>query len=280
LITGANSGIGLATAVELARHGFRSIGSVRSEEKAEVVARAAKDRGVEVDTVLLDVADADQCERVMSGLRLYGLINNAGYMGIGAVEDVTDEEARRQLETMVVAPIRLARLALPAMREAGEGRIVNVSSLAGLVTTPLLGWYQACKHALEGLSDALRVEVAASGVKVILIEPGSFRTGIWKGQEEEIKALEGSPYAGAYKRSLLVARLAKVTGGDPAAVARVIARAVQSRRPRARYLVGLDAQWMAVGDRLTPTALRDRAVRLVSGLDSASKESKERLTRR
>ena len=107
----------------------------------------------------------------MSSLKLYGLVNNAGYMVTAAVDDVTDKEARTQLETMVVAPIRLARLALPAMREAGDGRIVNVSSVAGLVTVPLLGWYQACKDALEALSDALRIEVATAGIKVVVVEP-------------------------------------------------------------------------------------------------------------
>jgi len=108
-----------------------------------------------------------------------GIVNNAGYSGIGAIEDVTDEEARHQLETMVVAPMRLARLALPHMREQGSGRVVNVSSIYGITTTPFSGWYQACKHALEAASDALRLEVARDGVRVILIEPGGFKTGIW-----------------------------------------------------------------------------------------------------
>src|SRR5439155_16299310 len=107
LTTGANSGIGLETVVELARRGYHSIGSVRSEEKAEVVTRAASEAGLEVDTVLLDVTDADACARVLSGLQLYGLVNNAGYGGAGAVEDVDDDEVRRMLETMLVAPMRL-----------------------------------------------------------------------------------------------------------------------------------------------------------------------------
>ena len=119
LTTGANSGIGLATALELARRGFRSVGSVRSEEKADVLAKAAAEAGVEVETVLLDVTDAERCRAVMAGLELYGLVNNAGYGVTGAVEDVDDDEARQLLETMVVAPMRLARLALPGMRERG-----------------------------------------------------------------------------------------------------------------------------------------------------------------
>lgn len=113
LTTGANSGIGLATVLEVARAGFRSVGSVRSEEKAEKVEKAAADAGLHVETVLLDVTDPDQCERAVSGYNLYGLVNNAGYGLTGAVEDVTDEEAHHLFETMVHGPVRLARLALP-----------------------------------------------------------------------------------------------------------------------------------------------------------------------
>ena len=173
LTTGANSGIGLATVLELARRGFRSVGSVRSEEKARALERAAAEAGVEVGTVLLDVTDASRCARVIDELRPWGLVNNAGYSLNGAVEDVSDEEARHLLETMVLAPMRLARLALAHMRDAGGGRIVNVSSIYGRTTTPLTGWYQGAKHALEAVSDALRVEVAGDGIGVILIEPGA-----------------------------------------------------------------------------------------------------------
>jgi len=179
LTTGANSGIGLATVVHLAALGFHSVGSVRSEAKAVEVAQAAANAGVTVDTVLLDVTDAVRCAAVISELRPWAVVNNAGFSGVGAIEDVTDEEARHQLETMVIAPMRLSRLALPHMRAAGQGRIVNVSSIYGLITTPFSGWYQACKHALEAASDALRLEVARDGIKVVLVEPGGFKTGIW-----------------------------------------------------------------------------------------------------
>src|SRR5438552_1299835 len=136
LTTGANSGIGLAAVLAVARSGFRSLGSVRTEAKADTVRKAAADAGVEVDTVLLDVADAGQCAQVMEGLDLYGLVNNAGYGMVGAIEDIDDDEARQLFETMVFAPMRLARLALPGMRAVGGGRIVNVSSVMGRVTTP------------------------------------------------------------------------------------------------------------------------------------------------
>src|SRR5438874_643062 len=226
LITGANSGIGLATAIELGRRGFRSVGSVRSAAKAKAVAAAAAQAGVEVETVLLDVTDAAGSARVIDGLRPWGLVNNAGYSATGAIEDVSDDEARLLLETMVVAPMRLARLALPYMRAAGDGRIVNVSSIYGRVTTPLTGWYQGAKHALEGLSDALRMEVARDGIKVVLIEPGGFRTGIWKETEREIEKRAGSRYEGAYGRTLSTTRLWQPLMGDPVRCAKVIGGAL------------------------------------------------------
>ena len=268
LTTGANSGIGLATVLELARRGFHSIGSVRSEAKAEIVHKAATDAGVEVHTILLDVTDPEQCDRAVGGLHLYGLVNNAGYAVTGAVEDVDDDEAHALFETMVHAPMRLARLALPAMREAKAGRIVNVSSIAGRASAPFAGHYTGAKHALEALSDALRMEVAGAGVKVVLVEPGGFKTGIWEEFERDIAKREaaGSRYGAAYKRSLQGQRLLEPIMGNPETCAKVIASALTTRYPRARYLVGLDAQAMNFADTVTPTFLKDRFIRLGLGI--------------
>ncbi|HEX6311108.1 MAG TPA: SDR family NAD(P)-dependent oxidoreductase [Acidimicrobiia bacterium] len=266
LTTGANSGIGLATALEVARRGFRSVGSVRSEPKAKVLQRAAADAGVEVETVLMDVADAAACADVVGRLRPFGLVNNAGLPITGAVEEVSDEEAREALEVMVVAPMRLARLALAHMRERGEGRIVNVSSIAGVSTLPLVGWYHACKHALEALSDALRMEVAATGVKVVLVEPGGFKTGIWEDHEREVEERAGSPYAGGYGRTVTMTRWWQPLMGEPDRVAKVIAGALAGRSPRARYLVGHDARMLAAMSRLTPTLVKDRVTRMILDL--------------
>ena len=266
LTTGANSGIGLATVIELARRGFRSIGSVRSEEKAETVAKAAAEAGVHVETILLDVADAEQCERAMTGLELYGLVNNAGYGVIGAIEDVSDEEARSLLETMVIAPMRLARLALPFMREQQAGRIVNISSIAGRTTAPFAGWYQAAKHALEAATDALRIETAGAGIKVVLVEPGGFKTNIWEDTQRDVQKRAGSSFDAAYQRSLRMTELTQPLMGNPDRCAKVIAGAVAGRLPRARYLVGLDAQALNVMDTLTPTPIKDRVIRFGLGI--------------
>jgi NAD(P)-dependent dehydrogenase (short-subunit alcohol dehydrogenase family) len=268
LTTGANSGLGLATSIEVARRGFHSIGSVRSAEKAAVVTRAAAEAGVEVETVLLDVTDADQCAQVVGGRQLYGLVNNAGYALTGAVEDVDDDEARRLFETMVHAPARLARLALPGMRARGGGRIVNLSSIAGRATAPFAGHYTAAKHALEALSDALRIEVAGEGVRVIVVEPGGFKTGIWEEMRRDIGRREaaGSRFGAAYRRSLRGQQLFEPLMGDPKSCARVVAGALTTRLPRSRYLVGLDARALFLASNLTPTPVKDLAIRIGLGI--------------
>jgi NAD(P)-dependent dehydrogenase (short-subunit alcohol dehydrogenase family) len=266
LTTGANSGIGLATVLEIARRGLRSVGSVRSPEKADAVGKAAAEAGVHVETVLLDVTDPIASARVVDEVRPWGLVNNAGFPAMGSIEDTKDDDARQAFETMVLAPMRLARDALPHMRQHGGGRIVNISSIYGRTTTPLTGWYQGAKHALEALSDALRMEVARDGVRVILVEPGGFKTAIWEENEREIAKHEGSRYDAAYRRTLQATRLWQPLMGDPAQCARTIASALTTRIPRTRYLVGYDAQALALWSSLTPTQVKDRIVRAVMSL--------------
>ncbi len=266
LTTGANSGIGLATAVKLAKLGFRSVGTVRSESKAATVTAAAEEAGVSVQTMMLDVTDEMRCAEVIDRVRPWAIVNNAGYSGVGAIEDVSDDEARRQLETMVVAPMRLARLALPHMRSARDGRIVNVSSIYGLTTTPFSGWYQASKHALEAASDALRLEVARDGIRVVLIEPGGFKTGIWEEFDSDVSRREDSGYEAAYHRvqSLLAPFMRFM--GEPEGAARVVAKALTVKAPQARYIVGRDAQMIAAAQPFIPSVVRDRVTRFLVGL--------------
>jgi NAD(P)-dependent dehydrogenase (short-subunit alcohol dehydrogenase family) len=266
LVTGAGTGIGLAAIIELARRDFRAVGGVRSTAKARAVARAAKAAGVKVRTVLLDVTDAKQCEEVIDELRPYGLVNNAGISVSGAIEDVADEDARQALETMVIGPIRLARLAIPYMREQGGGRVVNISSIYGLMTTPLTGWYQASKHALEAVSDALRVEVASDGIAVVLIEPGAFRSNIWEGAGNDVHRRLDSDYFAAYKRLEGGIKASQRLMGDPIQVARVIASVMKAKSPKARYLVGYDARAIDIYSKVLPTEVRDRLARLTLGL--------------
>jgi NAD(P)-dependent dehydrogenase (short-subunit alcohol dehydrogenase family) len=241
------------------------VAALRSKAEATVVAQAAEQARAPVETVLLDVTDADQCARVIDELRPYGLVNNGGYAAGGAVEHVGDSGARMALETTIVAPMRLARLALPHMRAAGEGRIVNISSVLGCATTPLAGWHQAAKHALEGLSDALRVEVASAGIRVILIEPGVWAE-LRRALEREAERWRGSPYEAAYQRYVGGLRWMQALTDDPASVAAAVGRAMTALWPRARYVVGYEAQLLALAERVIPTALKDRITRLLLGL--------------
>ncbi|HEX9259240.1 MAG TPA: SDR family NAD(P)-dependent oxidoreductase [Acidimicrobiales bacterium] len=267
LTTGANSGLGLATVLELARRGFRSIGTARTEAKADVVRKAARDAGVTVEVVLLDVTDAAGCTEVVEGIEdLYGLVNNAGIGVTGAIEETSDDEARAVIETMLIAPMRLARLAIAPMRAGGGGRIVNISSIYGRTTTPLTGWYQAAKHGLEGATDALRMEVARDGIAVSLVEPGAFKTAIFDDAKRDIDMRGASSYRTGYERTLQVLRMSSPMMGDPNTVARLVATICSTRYPRARYLVGNDAQVLALADRLTPTFVKDIVIRRTFGL--------------
>ena len=273
VVTGANSGIGLATALELAAAGYDVIGTVRNAEKAAQLSAGAAERGLGVRTVELDVADEDSTREGfaevdrMTGGGPWAVVNNAGFAQAGAVEDVSAEAARYQLEVNLVAPARIAQLVLPGMRERGGGRIVNVSSIAGRVSTPLTGWYSASKHALEALSDALRIEVAQFGVKVVLVEPGGFGTGIWEAGHDTFPTPEGSAYAHVYDR----ARSATLQGRrfpDPVWVGRAVRLALAAPVPLPRYLVGMDAVAMAAGSALAPTALSDYVKGVGAGLRS------------
>lgn len=265
LTTGANGGLGLATVLEMARRGHRSVGTVRSAEKAEVVAAAADEAGLAVETMVLDVTDDEACRAVIDAVRPDVVVNNAGYMLYSAVEEVSDDAARELLETMVIAPLRLARLSLVHMRERGWGRIIQVSSLSARASFPLMGWYQGAKQALEGVSDALRLEVAADGIAVVLIEPGVFRSDL-SAQFVDPAAKPDSRYAGAYAQSRAMFSRVQRLMTEPEAVASVIAKAASARTPKARYVVGLDAQFQILSTPLTPTGLRDFALRKSSGL--------------
>jgi NAD(P)-dependent dehydrogenase (short-subunit alcohol dehydrogenase family) len=266
LVTGASSGIGLATAIWLARRGFHVVGTVRSASKARIVERAAARERARVDTTVLDVTDAVRGAALIDELRPFGLVNNAGYPAAGAVEDLSDEDGRLALETMVVAPMRLARLALPHMRARGDGRIVNISSVFARLAPPFSGWYQAAKSAIEGLSDALRVEVASAGVRVVLIEPGGVQTGIWSVVERQAERLHGSAFDDAYRRYLAGLGWLQPFMAQPTHVAAAVGRAMTALYPRPRYVVGADAQLLGLIAWLVPSVVRDGVVRLALGL--------------
>ncbi|HSH23706.1 MAG TPA: SDR family NAD(P)-dependent oxidoreductase [Acidimicrobiales bacterium] len=264
LVTGANSGLGLETALHLARLGFGVVGTARSLAKADSLAKAASEAGVAVETAVLDVTDGDRSEALIHRIEPWAVVNNAGYMNLGRVVDVRAEDALRQLETMVVAPMRLAALALPAMRRRGEGRIVNVSSVAAHATAAMTGWYQASKHALAAVTDALRREVAADGVHVVMVEPGGLDTMIWDKAADDLRRrrqVSASPLS--YDRSLRVLHSTRPFMPPPSVAAEAIGTALTTGRPRARYRVGPGATAVRVIQAVVPERARDRLARAV-----------------
>jgi NAD(P)-dependent dehydrogenase (short-subunit alcohol dehydrogenase family) len=251
LITGCSSGIGAATALGLARAGFRVVATARRPETLDGL-RAA---GCEIEA--LDVNDeasmAGCVERVLARHgALYGLVNNAGYSLSGAVESLPLARVRQQFETNVFGALRMIQLVAPGMRAAGRGRIVNVGSMGGRMTLPGGGVYHATKYALEALSDALRFELAGFGVDVVLVQPGIIKTGFAEAVAREMSPPSpDDPYAAfnaAVQKATIDAYeagpLGRYGGGTPDTVARVIERALTASRPRTRYLVTPSAHFM------------------------------------
>jgi NAD(P)-dependent dehydrogenase (short-subunit alcohol dehydrogenase family) len=241
LVTGASTGIGRATALELARRGATVLAGVRGPVE-----------GLEPCTpITLDVTNPEHVaaageEATRGGLD--ALVNNAGIAVTGPVEYLPLDALRHQLEVNTVAQVAVTQACLPALR-AARGRIVNLSSISGRVALPLYGPYAASKYAIEALSDSLRQELRGTGVAVILIEPGAIDTPIWERGIRAGDALWESLPAIARERygplQQTIRRLAEHAGRDgepPEAVARTIADALTAKRPRSRYIVGRDAR--------------------------------------
>ena len=268
LVTGASRGIGRAIALELAAAGFEVVAAVRDDEGAAAVGGAAAAKGVAVRTVALDVTDEAACQEVIDAERPWGLVNNAGYAQSGAVTEVDDDEARAQLETLVLAPVRLARLAAAHMREAGSGRIVNISSITAEIPSPLLGWYQAAKQAMEGVSDAMRLEVKADGIDVVLVQPGAVQTDIWADTRERLPVV--TRFGPTASRWSTFTRRLEPYMTSPEAIARAVRGAMTAERPRDRYPVGVDAQILTRVARFVPVPITDAATRTLLSLRSRS----------
>ena len=273
LVTGANSGFGLAASLRLAGRGWDTWRTVRSRAKAKMLRDAAREAGVSerVHPLVLDVSDHEAVVARWPRLpKFYAVVNNAGYSELGAVEEVTAAEAKRQLDVNLIAPAVVSACALPAMRERGSGRIVMISSIAGRAAIlPLNGWYHASKFGLEALSDVLRMEVASFGVKVVIIEPGFFKTEIEqraKSQAAEREADGDSPYRKAYGRVQTLTGAVASLAPPADVVARAIVTAVETGRPRNRYVVGADALAVVTTNPLLPRFVTDTFIRLAADL--------------
>ena len=267
LITGCSTGIGRETALHLARNGWSVIATARKPETLSDLAEAG------CETLALDVTDESSMRSAVDAAieagPLYGLVNNAGYSQSGAIESVELDSVRRQFETNVFGLIRMSQLVLPGMREAGAGRIVNISSMGGRLTFPGGGIYHATKYAVEAISDALRFEVQGFGIKVVCIEPGLIRTEFGNaamgsiaegtgsgGPYDEFNAHVASATQGVYEEG----PLAKL-GAGPDAVAKKIETALTSKRPRPRYRVTPSAHLAIAQRRLVSDRVWDAMMR-------------------
>jgi NAD(P)-dependent dehydrogenase (short-subunit alcohol dehydrogenase family) len=271
LVTGASRGIGRATTLRLAARGWDVIAGVRRAADGEALVRA-QPRGI--TAVTLDITDEDQLAALDAALppELDAVVNNAGVVVGGPLEALPLSELRRQLEVNVVAQVAVTQAVLPRLRES-RGRVVFVSSLSGRVATPMFGAYNASKFALEGMADALRMELAPWGVRVALVEPAQTDTDMWRQAEDEFRDavaslspqrrhLYAKHIAGFHNTIPRTQRIAAPVDG----VAAAIERALTDRRPRARYVVGASARAQAVLARLTPTPVLDALLRAATGV--------------
>ncbi|MEW2514764.1 oxidoreductase [Streptomyces sp. NPDC046870] len=254
LVTGASSGIGEATALKLISLGYTVYGAARRTERLQMLA----ERGVR--PLAMDVTDDDSMrsgvERIVSETgRIDVLVNNAGYGSYGALEDVPQEEARRQFDVNVFGAVRLTQIVLPHMRARRSGTVVNVTSMGGKIYTPLGGWYHGTKFALEALSDCLRMEVKPFGIDVVVIEPGGIRTE-WAGiaADHLEKSSAGGAYSGqaeavaaSMRSEAMVKRMS-----PPTVIADAVGKAVTARRPRTRYATGFGARPLLALRRVLP----------------------------
>lgn len=261
LVTGAGSGIGLATSLLLARSGFDVVGLVPDDEGRAALDGAASDAGAEVATVVADLSQPRQRRGVAAGLGLWGLVNNAGYMNAGQVQDVSIDEARQQLEAMVLAPMDLALQVLPGMLAQGEGRVINLSTGAVHFSTPLTGWYQASKAALRELTDALRVELRGTGVMVMDVEPGGYKTGIWdRGRAELDRRSKQSRRPELYRMVLENLEKYQRHMGDPEDVANAIFKMLTRAHPPVHRRLGPGTRFARVVSEVVPDRLWDSVV--------------------
>lgn len=275
LVTGASTGIGRATALGLDASGWQVFAGVRRDADAEALREAGSDR---LAPVMLDVTDpaaiaaaADQIGAVLDGGGLDGLVNNAGVAVPSPLETMPIEDFRRQVEVNLTGQVAVTQAFLPPIRAAAEGRragrIVFISSIGGRIAFPLTGAYHAAKFGIEAVGDTFRQELRPWGISVSIVEPGSIDTPIWdRGERAADELGERAPperealYGKTIERYRKVARDTAERGIPPEKVAKTIEHALTARRPRSRYLVGLDAKVQARLKLVVPVPVWDRMV--------------------
>ncbi|MCD7971689.1 MAG: SDR family NAD(P)-dependent oxidoreductase [Candidatus Azobacteroides sp.] len=260
LVTGASSGIGKETAKVLKNAGYCVYGVARRLEKMKDL----KELGINI--IEMDVTDdASMVTGVSQIIQQQGridiLVNCAGYGFYGTIEDVPIKDAKNEMDVNLFSIARLTQLVLPYMRERHFGKIVNISSIAGKMATPLGGWYHASKFAVEGLSDSLRQEVHPFGIDVIIIEPGIIKTNWWAiAKENMLKVSANSVYKGLITKGLKLLTPDE-HASDPVVIAELILKAIQEEKPETRYAAGENATFILTARKLLSDHWFDKAVK-------------------
>ena len=268
MITGASTGIGRACALHFDKKGYRVFAGVRKDSDAESLKKKASDK---LTPVMIDVTDyesvskaAEMVAKAVGESGLDALVNNAGIAVSGPLEYLPIKRFEDQIKVNVFGTVAVTQAFLPLLRKA-KGRIVNISSESGRFALPLMAPYAASKHALEALSDSLRVELLPSGIKLILIEPGSIKTNIWEKTDESArKLMEEIPEIGRqiYKKELetniKTVKTADRISIPPERVVKVVERAITVSRPKLRYTVGFEAIVIVYIFNLLPRKIMDR----------------------
>ena len=276
LITGATDGLGKAAAILLAQRGYRVFAAGRSTEKRRQLEKWASDEKLPLETLEMDVCDHSSVKAAVDVVTAKAgaidvLINNAGLAYLATVEDMRMEDWRAQFETNFFGVIRVTQAVLPQMRERRSGRILMISSVSGLITPPTQGAYSSSKHALEGLSNALRLEMYPFHIDVVLIEPGYITTNIQNValeltepyQEKVVSGPYAKIYAGAWAGAKNAREKSPTTAED---CARVMLKAIEAKNPKPRYGVTPLARTVKLAKRFLPDSMIDSLVRRRYGI--------------
>jgi NAD(P)-dependent dehydrogenase (short-subunit alcohol dehydrogenase family) len=277
LVTGATRGIGREIALYFYQKGYRVFAVGRTESDLEAL-RSESNNGIE--TVVLDVTDnrsVDRARKVIEdstqGAGVDILINNAGYGQTGPIELLSDEDWTKQYETNVFGLVRITRAFLPQMREKGWGRIINISSLTGFIALPFMGAYASSKHAVEGITEALRREVAPFGIKVMAVRPGAIKTGFGKVEHDSLQRYANieSPYQRFMIPFMQWQAKLHPNAPEPIHVVKDVYHAATARKPKS-YYVSPKTNWgTLLLDLLLPVKWSDEIIRRITGLRTAER---------